>query len=104
MQTISGAKPARLRAALNVIQFSKIDGRVALAAGLLLFVGGMAIALWRATGRLLLPRSILIVATAIVVVAVSGVSGQITLVIAFAGILAVAIIEQRANPLIKTVP
>lgn len=78
------------------------DGRVALAVGLLLFVGGMALAIRRATGYLLMPRLIVITVTAGAVVAVSGVTGQFTLVIALVGILAIAIIEQRANPLINT--
>jgi len=77
-------------------------GRVALAAGLLLFVGGMAIAIRRATGHLLLPRLIVIVATAVAVAAVSGVTGHLTLTIAFAGLLTVAIIEQRLDPLVNT--
>ncbi len=81
-----------------------IAGRLALAAGLLLFVGGMAIAIRRATGHLLLPRVILTIATSVIIVAVSGVNGQITLAIAFAGILAIAIIEQRANNLVNANP
>lgn len=72
-------------------------GRIALAVGLALFVGGMAMAMWRATHRLLLPRLILTVATAIAVVAVAGVAPLITLAIAFAGIVAIAALEQRAG-------
>lgn len=76
----------------------EISGRVALAVGLALFLGGMAIAIRRATGRLLLPRLFLTVATAIAIVAVPGVTGQISLVIALAGIAAIVIVEQRASP------
>ena len=72
-------------------------GRVALAAGLMLFVGGMAVAVWRATRRLLLPRLILTAATAITVVAVAGVTPLLTLAIALAGIVAIAALEQRAG-------
>lgn len=77
-----------------------LEARVALAAGLVLFVGGMAVAIQRATGRLLLPRVFLTVGTAIAVVAVSEVSGLLTLAIAFAGLLAIAILEQRGDHLV----
>jgi low temperature requirement protein LtrA len=77
-----------------------LDGRIALAAGLVLFVGGMAIAIWRATGQVLLPRTILILGTAVAVVFASGVSGPVSLAIAFAGILVVVAVEQRADELI----
>jgi low temperature requirement protein LtrA len=69
-------------------------GRVALAAGLVLFVGGMAIAIWRATRRLPVPRIILTAGTAIAVVAVSGINGLYSLVIVFAGIVAIVVVEQ----------
>jgi low temperature requirement protein LtrA len=74
-----------------------LDGRIALAAGLLLFVGGMAVAIWRATRRVLRPRVVLILATAAAVVLASGVSGQLSLVLALAGIVAIVIAEQRAD-------
>jgi low temperature requirement protein LtrA len=73
--------------------------RLALAAGLLLFVGGMALAIWRATRRLLLPRIILIFGTAVAIVVFSGFSGQITLAIALVGILTIVAIEQRGDKL-----
>lgn len=79
-------------------------GRVALAAGLVLFVGGMAIAIRRATRHLLVPRVILTVGTAIAIVAVSGVTGQFTLAIAFAGILAIVVVEQRLENLVYAHP
>ena len=72
-------------------------GRIALAAGLVLFVGGMAVAIWRATRRLFLPRLILSAGTAILVVAVTGVAPLLTLAIAFAGILVIVALEQRAG-------
>ena len=62
-----------------------------------LFVGGMAVAIWRATRRVLRPRVVLILGTAVVVVLVSGVSGQLSLVIALAGILIIVVVEQRAD-------
>ncbi len=73
-----------------------LAGRIALAAGLLLFVGGMALAIWRATRQILWPRLLLLLGTAASVVLVSGVAGQISLAIAFAGILAIVAIEQRS--------
>jgi len=74
-----------------------LAARVALAAGLVLFVGGMAVAIWRATRRLLLPRVILAAVTAIAIVAVTGVASLLTLVIALAGIVAIAALEQRTG-------
>ena len=81
-----------------------LDGRIALAAGLVLFVGGMAIAIWRATRQLLLSRMILTLGAAVAVVVASGVSGQFSLAIALAGILAIVAIEQRADSLAVTRP
>jgi low temperature requirement protein LtrA len=78
--------------------------RLALAAGLLLFVGVMAIAISRATRHLLLPRVFLTISTAVIVVGASGIAGQFTLAIAFTGILAITIIEQSAGPLVHTHP
>ena len=72
-------------------------GRVALAAGLTLFVGGMAVAMWRARLRLPLPRLILVGVTAIAIVAVSGVAAPLTLAIALVGIVVIAVWEQRMS-------
>jgi low temperature requirement protein LtrA len=74
-----------------------LELRLALAAGLVLFVGGMAVALWRATGRVLVPRAILTAATAATVVALAGVPPVVTFAIALAGVAAVAAQEQRAT-------
>jgi low temperature requirement protein LtrA len=75
------------------------EGRVFLAAGVALFVGGMAAAMWRATRRLLLPRLVLTVGTSIMIVAVAGVSPLFTLAIALAGTVVIAALEQRmASP------
>ncbi|MFQ5568293.1 MAG: low temperature requirement protein A [Rhodothermales bacterium] len=72
-------------------------GRGALALGLVLFVGGAAGALWRAARRLLLPRVILTAGTAVIVVAVTGVSAPLTLAITLVGILTIAVFEHRAK-------
>jgi hypothetical protein len=75
-------------------------GRVALAVGLALFVGGMAVAIWRATRRILRPRLILTAVTAIMIVAVAGVSALFTLGIAFVGIVLIVTVEQwRGRPI-----
>jgi len=71
------------------------ESRFALAVGVVLFVGGMALALWRATGRLPVPRTIVTVAIAVAVAVVGGVSPIVTLAIAFAGVAAVAFLEER---------
>ena len=71
--------------------------RFALALGVLLFVGGMALALWRATRRLLLPRVIVTIATGVAVVAVSGVAPSFSLAIVLLGVVAIAVIEQRSG-------
>jgi low temperature requirement protein LtrA len=73
-----------------------LEGRIALAAGLLLFVGGMAVATWRATRRLLLPRLVLTAGTATLVVAVTGVAPLFTLAIAVVGIVVIVALEQLA--------
>jgi low temperature requirement protein LtrA len=73
--------------------------RVALAAGLVLFVGGMAAALWRATRRLPLPRLLLIALMGAVVIVAWNVPSWASLAIAFAGVaLAVALEEQEPLP------
>ena len=73
------------------------EGRVALAVGLALFIGGMAGALWRATNHLLLTRITLTVVTAIAIVAVAGVAPLITLAIAFIGIVVIMALEHRSG-------
>lgn len=73
------------------------EGRIALAAGLVLFVGGMAVAMWRATRHLLWSRLILVMVTAIIVVGVAGVPPLLTLAIAFAGIIIIVVMEQRVS-------
>jgi prepilin signal peptidase PulO-like enzyme (type II secretory pathway) len=75
------------------------EGRVALAAGLVLFIGGMAVAVWRARRRWLRPRLALTAATAILIVAVTGVAPLLTLAIALAGSVVIVAIEERASSL-----
>jgi hypothetical protein len=75
----------------------QIEARIALAVGLALFVGGMIPAMWRATGRLLLPRSALIALTAILIIFIADIDPLITLAIAFIGVAAVAVAEERTD-------
>lgn len=77
--------------------------RLALAVGLLLFIGGMAVAIWRATGRLLWPRLVLVVATAGGIVAVHA-RPLVSLAIALIGTVTVAVLEQRADSPVVDVP
>ncbi len=74
--------------------------QIALAVGMALFVGGMALALWRATRRMLLPRVIVTLVTAGAVVALTGSSPALSMAAALAGILAIVVIEQRARSLV----
>lgn len=73
-------------------------GRLALALGLVLFVGGMAAAMWRATCGRLVPRVLIVTVTGLLVVVVGGVPPLASLAIAFAGVAAIALIEHRADP------
>jgi low temperature requirement protein LtrA len=73
------------------------EGRLALALGLALFVGGMAVAMWWATHRLLLFRVVLTAVTALAVVALTGVNPPLTLALGFAGIVVIAVLEQRTG-------
>jgi low temperature requirement protein LtrA len=69
--------------------------RLALALGLALFVGGMALALHRGTGHLPLTRAGLVLLTAGAVLAVPNVAPVATLAIALVGVAWIALIEQR---------
>ena len=68
-------------------------GRLALALGLALFVGVTAIALRRATGRLMLPR-ILLLAGTVVAIMVWVVTPWVSLTVAFVGVALIALLEQ----------
>jgi low temperature requirement protein LtrA len=75
-----------------------LNARVALALGLLLFVGGMAGAMWRATCGRLWPRVLIVSITAALVVALSGVPATVSLAVALAGVVTIAAAEQRSTP------
>jgi low temperature requirement protein LtrA len=72
--------------------------RLALAAGLLLFVGVAAGAVLRCVRRVLVPRLAVTVLTALAIAAFGGVPAQGSLAIAFAGVLVVAVQEHRNAP------
>ena len=71
-----------------------LAGRVALAVGVLLFAGGMAVAVYRATKKILVPRVLLVLITATAVVALKGIGAAFTLGIAFSGMIVILWIEQ----------
>ena len=73
-----------------------LAGRAALAVGLVLFVGGMAVAIWRATRRPMLSRAVLIAVTGIAIVVVE-VGAAITLGIALTGVIAISVLEHRST-------
>ncbi len=69
--------------------------RLSLALGLTLFAGGMVAAIWRASNAILWPRAIVLAITFAAILFVAGVTPLVTLMIAFVGIAAVAILELR---------
>ncbi len=75
-----------------------LEWRAALAAAVVLFVGGTAGALRRAGRRPGWPRTTLTATSAILVVALASVTAPVSMGIALAGATAVAVIEQRTAP------
>jgi low temperature requirement protein LtrA len=73
-----------------------LEGRLALAVGLILFVGGTAVATWRALGHLPVPRIVAVLATAVAIVWLGGLLPWGTLLIAVVGLAAVVSLEHRA--------
>lgn len=71
-----------------------VTGRLALAIGLIFFVGGMATAIWRATNRILWPRLILTTVAVIPIMMLTEISPLITILIAFVAVALIAIVEQ----------
>jgi hypothetical protein len=70
------------------------DVRMALGGGAILFVCGTAVAVWRATGRALVWRAVLVPAAAVAVFAV-GAAPAVALGILLAPLVAIAAIEHR---------
>ncbi len=81
-----------------------VGARAALAGGLVLFIGGTAVAKWRALRDMSLMRVLFVTATAIVVLLVSGVPAWVTLAIGVAGTLLTVAVEHRAVQAIGLAP
>jgi low temperature requirement protein LtrA len=77
------------------------ESRISLSFGLLSFVGGMAVAVWRANKIFLLPRLSLILGTSIAIIFVTEATVVVSLGIALAGILIIIMIEQRTLKLFE---
>ena len=75
-----------------------LDMRLLLGAGMLLFSGATALAVWRAGCRLLWPRLVLTGAAALTVAAVGNVPPAVSLAVMLAGMAASAAVEQFTNP------
>ena len=71
-----------------------LEGRLALALALILFVGGTALAIWRATSVLMLPRIVAMGAAALAIALLANVNPTVTLTIALVGIAIVGFFER----------
>ena len=69
----------------------------ALALGMTLFIGGMAAALWRASGTLPRERLVVVVVAAIVIVAATGANSVLALGTALIAMIAIGVLEQRVG-------
>jgi low temperature requirement protein LtrA len=74
-----------------------VEARMALATGVLFFVGGGGLAAWRATGRVPGPRLAATVGAAAALVAVGGVPPAVSVSIALTGVILVVALERRAG-------
>ncbi|MDH3731891.1 MAG: low temperature requirement protein A [Gemmatimonadota bacterium] len=79
-----------------------LPNRVALATGIFLFTGVMALALWRASGRVHALRLVLALATGAAIVSVAGVTPAVTLGIATIGVTAIGVVEHHRNDPVAT--
>ncbi len=70
---------------------------VAFALSMILFVGGMAAALWRATGTLPRERLVVVVVAAVAIVPAMGVNVILALAIALLATITIGVLEQRAG-------
>ena len=69
------------------------ESRVALAVGLLLFVGGMSAAMWRVRGRPLVGRAVIIAVAALLIAVIGDVHPLVTVGIGLAGVVITQIAE-----------
>jgi low temperature requirement protein LtrA len=72
-----------------------LETRLMLAAGLVLFMVGLAVAKYRASRYVLVERVVLTIVTAIIIVVAADVAPWISMAIAFAGLFAVSVVEHR---------
>ncbi len=72
-----------------------LEGRIALAAGLLLFVGGMAAAIWRATRQVLIIRLLVTLTAGTLIIFIPGLPVASSLTVAVLAILIIIVVEQR---------
>lgn len=70
-----------------------IEVRLAFGIGLALFVGGMAISIFRAGGGVNIPRISITLTTSLVIVLISGIEAYLTICIAIIGLLALGLVE-----------
>jgi len=71
-----------------------LEGRLALAAGIVLFIIGTAGAFWRATGTILLPRILLTGSAALATLIIADVNSSATLAVVFVAIVAFILLER----------
>jgi hypothetical protein len=71
--------------------------RLTLAIGVVFFLGGTAVAVWRATGRILIWRLALSAATAAAILLLTGSHALLILSVLFVGVAAAAFVEQRST-------
>jgi len=76
--------------------------RLAMALGLVFFLRGTAFGMWRATGHGPLPRVLIAAAAAAGVYFAAGVMPIVTLSIAFAGVAAIAVMDERRAQRLKS--
>ncbi len=74
------------------------QGRLALAAGLVLFLGFTGLSVWRAAGGLLVLRLLVTLGTGAALVALAGIDPAVSMAIALAGVLAVVLLERWPAP------
>ena len=72
--------------------------RLALALGLALFVGGLGVAMGRATGHVLLPRLLLVGGMAAVILTLPNLSPTVALAVALGGLVLIALLETWSSP------
>jgi low temperature requirement protein LtrA len=73
------------------------EGKLALALGILLFIGGLVLSYWRATGKILYVRFIGICLIAGACLFIVGIGAVWTMGIALAGLIALSLVEEKLD-------